>query len=92
MTTLITEINAGELLLELFYKFIEFFTTLYKLMTYEIPFPQWLENIVRIIFPAINIVFPVDIPDKISVIALLGVAGVPIAFALGIYYIVKGAI
>lgn len=79
-------INIGTFLLDVFDLIIGFFTTLYSLISVQITIPTFVANIVGLIFPSL------ELPATISLIALLGVTGVPIALAIGIYYIFKGPV
>ena len=79
-------INIGDLLLKFFWGIIGFFTGLANFLSYEISLPNWFVNFLQENFPTFTI------PGTISVWIILSTGGAGIAFAIGLYYIIKGAI
>lgn len=83
---MIENINIGTFIYETFNLIVGFFSTLYKLLSVGITIPQFVADIINSIFPNLQL------PETISILSLLAVTGVPIALAIGIYYIFKGPV
>lgn len=83
---MIENINIGTFIYETFNLIVGFFLTLYKLLSVGITIPQFVADIINSIFPNLQL------PETISILSLLAVTGVPIALAIGIYYIFKGPV
>ena len=83
---MIENLNFGEFIFEIFGTFVDFFKTLYDLLSKSFYIPDFVSNIISLIFPNLQI------PQTISIIGLLAVVGIPIAVGIGIYYIFKGPV
>ena len=83
---MIENLNFGEFIYEIFGIFVTFFKALYELLSVSFTIPSFVTNIISQIFPSLQI------PTTITLIGLLSVVGIPIAVAIGIYFILKGPI
>lgn len=83
---MIENLNFGEFIYELFGTFVNFFKVLYELLSTSFTIPSFVSNIISLIFPNLQL------PQSITIIGLLAVAGIPVAVAIGIYFIFKGPV
>ena len=83
---MIENLNFGEFIFEIFGTFVNFFKTLYDLLSTSFAIPTFVSDIISLIFPDLQL------PQTISIIGLLAVAGIPVAVGIGIYYIFKGPV
>lgn len=83
---MIENLNFGEFIYTIFGIFVTFFKTLYEMLSVSFTIPSFVTNIISQIFPNLQI------PTTITLIGLLSVVGIPIAVAVGIYFILKGPI
>lgn len=83
-------INIGTFIWEVFNLITGFFTKLYALISARFDIPNSVINFIEPILQSIDPSY--TMPQSISIIGLLAVTGVPIALAIGIYYIFKSPI
>ena len=81
-----SNINFGDFIYQLYQIFVNFFTTLYNLLSLEFDIPNFVVTVINKILPNLTI------PESVSVLGLLAVTGIPIAIAIGIYFIFKGPV
>ena len=87
---MIESINIGTFIFETFNLIVGFFSKLYEMLSISIKVPELLKTILNDI---LSLTFPnIVIPETISILTLLSVAGVPVALAIGIYFILKGPV